>query len=669
MRRRMRTAFICAASSGDTAICSGGACTATVGKVTSSLSSLGVHAAWGGVGGAQGQRFCCAPGRAAGCTRAQARARARRPRPQPRLHGPAAREEVHARHVRRAQLRERVGRDVRGRELADRPQQQPRAVERDVADAAHRGGAHAREVDRQARAVGVAVVPPHKLARGEDAGRVLPWNAQPPVALGAVRQHHLPPRRAARRGQGPRAAAGGRRGRRGGAPRARPRTPRRGKACRGGRAPRTTSYSTRSSGSDSPPPPPTGTLPKKPTRGPRHVAVNWLTTFCGARGGRGGGRGGGGGGAFRAGSPGRAAAAAQRASRPAGRPRTLVSAWSGATPERTRPKGVGSRSWRRAGGGGRLERGPARAPAAKERSPRAGRAPLAASPPPPPPPQRPRGAHQHVDLHAVAVGLDQLRARGGVEGRRWSARWRARAWCRCAAAPAPAAPRARRLAPPFPPCTVRPGRCPPPPPAGGRCRPLRPRRRGRPSVAASRSVARPPSARLTAVYRSLFAMGMGPEGQARHAPGTHRAKPSAAVFSPARPLAAPPAHPHLESRNFRVRINRQAAASAARSPLRQALLTSGPSERTERLIWAACRTWTPAAWAWRVRRHTARGRPAPRSRCAGPGRRTGVPARAGPAAWHGRPLVRARLGAAAAARRAAAARTARWARAGGDRLP
>ena len=67
---------------------------------------------------------------------------------------------------------------------------------------------------------------------------------------------------------------------------------------------------------------------------------------------------------------------------------TLVSWWSGATPDRTRPKGVGSLSWEEGGGKGEVGR--------------------AQGFPCLPPRHRLVNAHQDVDAHAVAQALEEL---------------------------------------------------------------------------------------------------------------------------------------------------------------------------------------------------------------------------------------------------------------------
>jgi hypothetical protein len=89
------------------------------------------------------------------------------------LHGPAARTQLHLPHSAALQLLQSVWRDVCACQLLHGPQQHARAVQRHVADAAHCHRLHPGQVHRQVLLVRVAIVPPHKLARGKDALAVL----------------------------------------------------------------------------------------------------------------------------------------------------------------------------------------------------------------------------------------------------------------------------------------------------------------------------------------------------------------------------------------------------------------------------------------------------------------------------------------------------------------
>lgn len=136
---------------------------------------------------------------------------ARLPSLRTHLHRATARKEVHLPHAAAlSQLRERMRRDVSRREVADAAQQNARAVERHIADAADRDAVHIGQVHRQRSAVGVAVVPPHKLARRKHARRFLSGHAQAAITLRAIREHDLGPRRGARHGRVRQAAVWGR---------------------------------------------------------------------------------------------------------------------------------------------------------------------------------------------------------------------------------------------------------------------------------------------------------------------------------------------------------------------------------------------------------------------------------------------------------------------------
>jgi hypothetical protein len=92
---------------------------------------------------------------------------------QPHLCWAASRHQVHVLHSRLPELAQGAVRHIGGGQPLFRRQQQPRAVQRNIADSQHRNAAHGGEVDTHIATMRVAIVPPHELARRQHARRTL----------------------------------------------------------------------------------------------------------------------------------------------------------------------------------------------------------------------------------------------------------------------------------------------------------------------------------------------------------------------------------------------------------------------------------------------------------------------------------------------------------------